>query len=303
MPLVVAQLLARASEWTWRFLDDAPFRPREETVTELILTEFVRNGAGRTAVYKATTGEEATSGLDWAWALQTPAGWLHMLIQAKQIAGSRFGVYPELRKPSAYQQAANLIHAAGMFDALPAYAFYNSEVPPFGGTGSQVHMGACLRAALTRNGMASGYPWNGYSPLGVTLAHAEDVRDAVIPPPAANQRAAWVNRFAMPWECLLCPAWQPSVGLPSDAYDLEHLPRIALAARGTGIQISYADADQAEEWRVSQDGLDLDAEPPAWITETLPAWASAILEGQGPWQLEEAPRVRYFIVSRSQDDQ
>lgn len=300
MTHVVLRLVAEASEWTWRFLEDAPFRPREETVTELILTDFARRGWGRTAIYKATTGEEATSGLDWAWALETDAGWLHMLVQAKQIGGKRFGVYPELRKPDAAQQADNLIHAARMFDALPVYALYNNNVPPFGPEGSRVQMGACLRTELTRGGVASGYPWNGYSPLGVTLAHAHDVRTEIIPAPAENQRATTLNDFAMPWECLLCPAWRPSRGKLPKPSDVRELPSIAQAALTLGVYSGPADLGDRDEWETARDQLDQILEPAEWITHDLPAWASAVAEGQDPLDTEESPRAKYFMLTRSQ---
>ena len=65
---MLADLLSDLSLWTWAFLRDAPFRPREETITETLLTEFSRRGSGDVLVRKSTIAEEHADGLDWAWA-------------------------------------------------------------------------------------------------------------------------------------------------------------------------------------------------------------------------------------------
>jgi hypothetical protein len=126
-------------------------------------------------------------GLDWAWAIETAAGWLNLLVQAKQVTGSVFGRYEELRKSRSIQQTLDLVAAARNFDAVPVFVFYNGEVAPFGGAGTPVSLGGCARHNLTRADADAGLPWVGScSPLGVTLAHAEDVRDAVLLPPHTN---------------------------------------------------------------------------------------------------------------------
>lgn len=271
---VVAELLSQTSEWTWHFLRDATFRPREETITESLLTEFIRNGQGAVHVYKATITEEVQAGLDWAWAIETPVGWLHLLVQAKQVTGIAFGRYDELRKPRATQQTADLIAAAANFDAIPVFAFYNGEVAPFGGKGCSVAMGGCPRHKLARANADVGPPWvSNCSPMGVTIAHAEDVRDAVLVPPHTNQTAAHVNSLAMPWECLLCP---------KGAANFEDPPRI---------------------WELAQALRDLAGSPSAelfdnpldWLTPEPPRWAEALVDGGDPTLANDAPSARYFL--------
>jgi hypothetical protein len=271
---VVAELLSQTSEWTWHFLRDASFRPREETITESLLTEFIRNGQGSVHVYKATITEEMQAGLDWAWAIETPAGWLHLLVQAKQVTGVAFGRYDELRKPRATQQTADLIAAAANFDAIPVFVFYNGEVAPFGGKGSSVVMGACPRHKLVRGNADLGPPWiTNCSPLGVTIAHAEDVRDAVLVPPHTNQTAAHVNSLSMPWECLLCP---------KDAASFEDRPKI------------WELAQELRDFAGSQSDESLDGSV-EWLTPAPPLWAGVLVDGGDPTSASDAPAARYFL--------
>lgn len=197
---VLPEILSEVSEWTWHFLRDAPFRPHEETITESLITDFTRRGHGAVRVYKASLGEEGDSGLDWAWAIETPSGWLHLLVQAKQVTGTALGRYDELRKHDADDKAGKLISATTNFQAVPVYAFYNGEVMPFGPEGTDVKFGTCGRPSVERQNADEGLPWEkGFSPMGITLAHAEDVRASVIVPPCTNQRAERVYRVSLPW--------------------------------------------------------------------------------------------------------
>jgi hypothetical protein len=279
---MLSDLLSETSGWTWHFLRDAPFRPREETITESVLAELHRRGRGQVWIHKATTGEEATDGLDWAWALATDAGWVSMLVQAKQIDGKRFGFYRELRKRSALDQAENLIRAAEMAQAVPVYAFYNSQVQPFGRSGSQVHFGACMVHLLQRGTPAEGFPWKEQcSPLGITMAHAEDVRDLVIPPPAQNQHAATVNALAMPWECIVCPAWAEA-SQPASPIGIAAVAGL-MASSGSG----------AED----------ESRTPAWIQPQPPQWAQLLMEGLDPASAEDAPSPAYFVVTGQGPDE
>lgn len=280
-------LLSRSSEWTWAFLRDAPFRPREETLTESILTDFQRHGGLSTIVEKSSASEESTYGLDWAWAIETPAGWLNLVVQAKQIDGKRLGYYPELRKKSAASQAAKLIHNATMFDAAPVYVFYNSEVPPFGPVGTDVPLGACIRDYIQRQPAAAGFPWGGVSGLGVTIVHAEDVVQFILPPPYGNQRATHVNKYAMPWECLVCPAWGtfPPVTPGSGDYSAT---RIAALAGEIGVRSLGEFRDLAGSF-----------EELPWLSEGMPTWASAISEGIALDALDYVPDAQFFVITSS----
>ncbi len=291
--MVLVELLGGLSEWVWHFLGDSPFRPREETVTEVLLTELHRLGAGRVWIHKSSVGEEKTYGLDWAWALRTPAGWLTALVQAKNIDGSRFGFYPELRKPSAIQQAQALVHAASMAQAVPLYVLFNSEVVPFGLAGSVVSMGGCLRVDLRRGAPSLGPPWQeGIAPLGVSIAHADDVVEYMIPGPATNQHARAVNKLAMPWECLFCPYWtqmasaQAPSGAPGPVAPPDG-PRISALA--VELARAMSAAQQNEE---TQEDFTF----PDWLKSEPPRWADIVREGGAPELDEDTPMARYFLV-------
>jgi hypothetical protein len=307
---MLVRLLGDLSEWTWQLLRDAPFRPREETVTEVMLTEMHRLGTGRVWIHKSTVAEEKALGLDWAWAVRTPAGWLSALVQAKNVDGSRFGVYPELRKKSAAEQAEALVHAAQMAGAIPLYAFYNSEVMPFGPDGTVVRMGGCGSRLVRRGARAIGPPWvTSVSPLGVSIAHAEDVVDNVTPPPARNQHARAVNALAMPWECLFCPSWGPGPGgpapppgpptpgvgpggPPSSTSDNAPLGvnRLSAAARDLARALAAAESSDDDEAQPTQRSF------PPWLHSEAPRWAD-IVRGQPGEELDEdAPAARFFVV-------
>ncbi len=287
MSPTLESLLSNLSAWTWHFLRDAPFRPREETLTETLLTEFVRQGKGHVWVHKATVKEENTLGLDWAWALRTDAGWVTALVQAKQIGGITVGVYKELRKRDAIVQAEHLLHAAGMVEALPLFAFYNSEVATFGAEGTNVSMGGCLRNDLVRR--LDKPPWHSCaSPLGVSLAHAEDVRSRGISPPGANQRAVAVNTYSMPWECMLCPAWRASIQSP-EAYAPSSL--LEVAAFQLGREIRRRNEGQIDGAEAGAPAGDV-----PWIHAEMPRWAQLVRDGRRPGGDGDVPDTEFLLV-------
>ena len=295
--MTLAELLSDLSTWTWHFLRDAPFRPREETVTESLLTEFVRTGVNSVWVHKATIGEEVEFGVDWAWALRTEAGWLVALVQAKNLAGIVIGHYPELRKKTARGQAERLVHAAALAEAVPLYVFFNDEAPPFGASGTTIAFGGCLRDELrrhTRDDPTGGLPWEATtSPAGVSLMHAEDVLENIVPPPASNQHARRVNQFAMPWECIVCPAWKGAhapPGPPSDPSDSgepEHPVRIADVATRLGTSIAVS--SESENTRLG--------DAPPWLHSEEPLWATLVREMRDPMEDTDAPLSRFYIVA------
>lgn len=298
-------LLSDLSAWTWHFLRDAPFRPREETVTETLLTEFSRQGAGQVWIRKSSISEENTLGLDWAWAINTDAGWVVSLVQAKNISGRRFGFYRELRRPDASKQAQNLLHAAALAEALPLFVFYNNELPPFKQAGNEVAFGGCDRSTLlrdSRNIHGNQLPWqNGYSPLGISVAHAQDVRDHAVPPPARNQWAATVNGFAMPWECLLCPAWvaRPPSQSPREAEEFALDEEGGASADSSGIsktvrELAYAISNVRDQ---ADARLAAGRRSPVWIHPEEPTWSRLLREGIDPANDSDMPPVEYFIVT------
>lgn len=261
--MIVKQFLD-LSRWTSMFLRDAPFRPREETITESLLIEITRAKLTSSLVVKASQGDESRRGHDWAWAIETPAGWMSLMVQAKQISADSPARYKELGKDSARVQARKLINAARKARALPVYALFNSDIDPFGADGWVVTLRGCLRSPLVRSAYASLPPWTSrQSAMGVTLAAATDIRDRVTSRTAKSSHAVRVNEIAMPWECLFCPAWQAPVWNVMAS----ELPGISRAA------VTLATHMRAEELEERV----LRAPFPRWLSSAPPEWASAIL--------------------------
>lgn len=258
-------------------------------MTEYILTEFSRKAKDNVWIHKAKIGEEVRFGLDWACAFRIGSGWLVALVQAKQLDGKRFGVYPELRAQRADQQSINLIHAAAMADALPLYVFYNSEVMPFGPENQSVRVEGCNKLQLNRRARqddAGQLPWDsGASPLGVTLAHASDIRDHVLPPPHTHQRAQHVNHYVLPWECLFCPSWEP----PSLTSKDGPAPQIAVVAQILAETQAGARDEPDRELRQT-------IHPP-WFQSARPEWATLVVEGEDPTNDPNSPSAQFYVVA------
>ncbi len=265
--MIVEQFLD-LSRWTSMFLRDAPFRPREETITESLLVKITRDKLASSVVAKASQGDESRRGHDWAWAIEAPAGWMNLMIQAKQISAESPARYKELGKDSARVQARKLIKAARKARALPVYALFNSDIDPFGADGSLVTFGGCGLPWLSKNTFDVSPPWtSGQSAMGVTLAAASDIRDRVTSRTARSSHAVRVNEVAMPWECLFCPKWRPPV------WDVEasQWPGISRAAATLA---THMRAEELEE-RVLRGPF------PRWLSSAPPEWASA-LQNQAP---------------------
>ena len=290
--------LSSLSHWTRCFLRDAPFRPREETITEVLLTELTRGGGRGARVRKSSTAEEARDGLDWAWAIRTPAGWVHLLVQAKQASGIRSAVYLGLRKPKAAVQATNIIHAAAIVDAVPVYVFFNPEVHPFGGDHMPVTFGACSNGHRLRRGLSLPWSPSHESPGAVSVAHAQDVLDHVITAPAARQHATNANRYAMPWECLLCPKVGRASGGTSASPPI--INSVAVTIRRC-VDLELERASGADE-DVPAVQSTVRGQQPRWMTPEPPTWAQLLLSGGDPEADDDAPSVGYYVVLDAPDE-
>lgn len=216
----------------WEFLRDAPFKPREETVTEGLLTRLHRDFGGTSVVSKASSAQETAGGHDWLWAITSPitGQTMHMRVQAKMLFGAPRGRkqlgpqnvgdgnYNELgtskkRNKKARQQCEKLMKAQRA-NQLPVYAFFNSEAMPFGTAGTSGIRLGCGRTPFVRNAPAtarSGRSTPSASPLGVTLADARWVRfhlNMAHSNPMRSPRwpitPATLNPGAIPWECITC---------------------------------------------------------------------------------------------------
>jgi hypothetical protein len=199
------------SDRVWEFLRVAPFKPREETVTEGLLVAMHRSHQATTSIAKSTIVEEQAGGHDWLWALRSPDGrrWMHLRVQAKMLFAN--GAYnglgtSKLTHTKSLEQVDALLDAK-LEDQIPVYAFFNGEAGPFGSRGTTGVVLRCGRSPLTRE---SSSPGCGTSSMGVTLADADWVRFHLDRRPRPT-RPRWrisadtINPAAMPWECLTCP--------------------------------------------------------------------------------------------------
>lgn len=296
----LAALFSSLSGDVWDRIRDAPFDLREETLTEMFLLSLTRL-APRTVVYsKESSRREADTGMDWAWAIDFGDLWFVSLVQAKRASGTRFSVYQELRGRDSETQLANLLAAAANADAVPLYALYNNEAPSFGEAATDTWFGGCRRGNLTRGACDVGLPWNsGSSPMGITIVHANDVDQNVVGFPSAYQRSAWVNRFATPIECLLCPTWKLHNRAlpPSDGGGPRQIPNGGFLSYTASLScdlaaIATSQEEQSEEQSVERDfsTVGFHRDPPAWVT--------AVLERTPLTADDDAPYASYLVVTR-----
>ena len=237
----------------WRFVRDAPFKPREETITEGLLVAMHRLKGSSTYVTKSTTAEEVKDGHDFLWGLRSVDGkrWLHLRVQAKMLFPS--GYYEGLGKDKAgnkkaQAQVAALLQAKAA-GQLPVYVFYNGEALPFGADGHPGVGLGCGRSPLTRGLPAKVSPAT--SPLGVTLVDADWVRFHIEnkPEPASPKWAITghdLNPGAVPWECITCPMLTPPCDgpLPKDYL----LGRARQALNGPVLDLPLGVSTQPQPW-------------------------------------------------------
>jgi hypothetical protein len=261
------------SRRVWKFLHDAPFKPREETITEGLLTHLHRDFHGSSVVSKATSGEEASGGHDWLWAIRSAdrKRVLHLRVQAKMLFGTQShrigphnrgqGRYRSLGRDAATNQEARaqvekLMESSRRTRQIPVYAFFNGEARPFGGAGTSGISLGCGRAPFERGAPAvPGPPSNpsAKSALGVTLADARWIRfhlNAALSNPARSPRwpitPAAVNPGAIPWECLTCDLSNCSTTRPA-TWSLGQA-RIALHSTTGGAPGALGVSGQPQSW-------------------------------------------------------
>ena len=120
------KLAIKNSAWTWNKLRDArkygsPFS--EETITESIILEFTKYGAGKLTVKTFTKRKESFNGSDWEWWFTGPSHrWLGMRVQAK-VLNLNSEKYEHLHYKN---QLETLISDANKNDLIPLYCMYSN---------------------------------------------------------------------------------------------------------------------------------------------------------------------------------
>ncbi len=311
--MTLAPVLAALSESAWVQRErarDAGISVREETLTENLLVALFHLAGQTSVVHKTTQAEESVYGADWLWALRHGNRWLALWVQAKKGDKVNNGVaYKALGDQKALSQGLRLLYRSTEVDAIPIYAFFNFDASPFSNPAPQgLAQGMCPRSPLHR--CAESLPWtpcghapappSGGSALGVTIAPAVTVViEVLLKGGAPERRATFINQFAMPLECLLCPDWavagaanapDPPGNQPND--DNPFNPTVLLG----GVRRLQAPPQDLP----NEPPDDRGASPVRGVSAEMPPWAARLLEGQNPFQ-GQVDQPAYVVVTQPED--
>ncbi len=124
------ELAIKNSAWTWNRLREArnlEFQIGEESITDFIVLNMKKWGAGKFAVETFTRHKEALNGSDWEWWFTGPSGrWLGMRVQAKvlNLVAEQF---EHLHHKNKYgSQVDLLINDAKKNGLIPFYCMYSN---------------------------------------------------------------------------------------------------------------------------------------------------------------------------------
>lgn len=124
------KLAIKNSAWTWDKLRESRqlgFQIGEESVTDLIILNMKKWGAGKLVVETFTSHQEFTNGSDWEWWFTGPSGqWLGMRAQAKilNLATEKFEHLHYSNKNG--DQVDLLINDAKSNGLIPLYCMYSN---------------------------------------------------------------------------------------------------------------------------------------------------------------------------------
>ncbi|MBT4290524.1 MAG: hypothetical protein HOD92_24625, partial [Deltaproteobacteria bacterium] len=129
----IEKLLIKNSGWTWDRLREARklgYQIGEESVTDFVILNLKKYGAGKLQVNSFTRHEEAINGADWEWWLTGPSGsWIGMRIQAKiiNLQSEKFEHLHHTNKHGT--QLDQLIKDASRNCLVPLYCMYSNWDP------------------------------------------------------------------------------------------------------------------------------------------------------------------------------
>ncbi|MCD5981408.1 DUF6615 family protein [Pseudomonas sp. CDFA 610] len=128
--MALDELSIKNSAWAWNTLREAralDSQLREETITDLLVHNIKKWGAGKILIKDFTKHEESLNGSDWEWWFTGPTGkWLGMRVQAK-VLNLKSGKYEHLHhKNKNGAQVDLLINSANASAAIPLYCLYTN---------------------------------------------------------------------------------------------------------------------------------------------------------------------------------
>ncbi|MBV1810505.1 hypothetical protein MQC82_11070 [Pseudomonas viridiflava] len=128
--MALDELSIKNSAWAWNTLREArnlDSQLHEETITDLLVHNIKKWGAGKILIKDFNKHEEALNGSDWEWWFTGPTGkWLGMRVQAK-VLNLKSGKYEHLHhKNKNGAQVDLLVNAAKASNAIPLYCLYTN---------------------------------------------------------------------------------------------------------------------------------------------------------------------------------
>jgi hypothetical protein len=124
------QIALKNSAWVWDNLREArshDFQVGEESITDFIVLNIKKWGAGKIIVDTFTRHKESVNGSDWEWWFTGPSGmWLGMRVQAKilNLASEKYEHLHHKNKNG--QQVDLLVNDARKNRLIPIYCMYTN---------------------------------------------------------------------------------------------------------------------------------------------------------------------------------
>ena len=227
------------AEATWERIKlsrDLKVRLGEETFTDLLILDFIRQMGNRTRLFQSTKNQESRRGTDLEIRINTGGNRaIAFAVQAKKV--SRVGRYDSLKakvKSSGRYQIDVLEGYAKRVGAVPLYLLYNYMKPP----DFQPYWHCCEPLDERQ--------------LGCTLVPSWDIRRAIETWGCRKFRSIHESSAALPWRCLFdCPKGRDYRFLPS-------------ADRSLTIFLRFlAQPEEAQEYGLVRSRYD---QPYDWVT-------------------------------------
>ena len=188
--------LETLAEDTWERLRDAKalsVRFGEETITDLMMLEIVRQAFPSIVVDPTSKRKESLSGTDFElWLGSDRSGWVRLAVQAKKLhlaSGNYRGFNHKVGHAKALQ--INLLeNYAQANDAIPLYCLYNYTVnlPPL------LYWHCC-------QGQEAFQP----KQLGCTITPSSTIKETLSQYGGKNFNNIHQADRTLPWRCLACP--------------------------------------------------------------------------------------------------
>jgi len=129
----LCEIVIKNSGWVWNRLREArnnDFQIGEESITDFVILNLKKYGAGKIVVDTFTRHKESLTGADWEWWFTGPSGkWLGMRVQAKVI-NLKNEAFEHIHYKSKHGfQVDALIKDASKNALIPLYCMYSNWEP------------------------------------------------------------------------------------------------------------------------------------------------------------------------------